>query len=81
MASMQRASFAVIRSLRNSLPGARRVYMAVLLTHCRGPCRLGWKFPWAVRVHMAELLLPHASNSFGPAGVQVAACYTPGSNP
>ena len=33
-------------------------------------CRLGWKFPWAVRVHMAELLLPHATNSFGQAELQ-----------
>ena len=34
-----------------------------------GFCRLGWKLPWAVRVRVAELLLPHAATSFGEASL------------
>lgn len=48
-----------------------QMHRLIALTCSCNPCRLGWKFPWAVRVHMAELLLPHAANSFGQAGVQV----------
>ena len=48
-----------------------QMHRMIVLRHSCGFCRLGWKFPWAVRVHMAELLLPHAANSFGQAGVQV----------
>ena len=36
-----------------------------MVSDCEAACSLGWKFPWAVRVRVAVLLLPAAGSSFG----------------